>query len=1140
MSTIEKLFVQIFERRDRIIDQLKLQKQLLDQRLASKLLINGINPPPWLLYSSNFPLPSSTSADLEGNCASSVQFLSGLNKEELISGLLLPHPRLVIPHSNGECSWYSKQVLTESNVELPDTHAETSAHMEWAHGKCSEVQSQKQLTGAEHELSHAAATPQDQAVERIVDNYSESGSSLARVQRSRSRQKALELRNSAKTGAKNRLGNENNPGVCSSDSAHRQANNCNEFLKFTKPSPFVIECDGNKVAIEDFSMEKITDGCSSAIIPRSGCQDFKGETEVHVNTDTTTAYSRRIVSSNSPLQGSIVPGCELPEKGDQSLGVMIMGPQITESEQVEKECFKSTEQIDAFSSGNIMYGGRITRSRTSAAKQAEIQCDRKIEEVEDINSKQTTGSSKHCPQSVATDHHKYTKIDDGCSGGITRSTSHEGKEDEGGDPRSQEMKKKSDATPAGNLSFQRHGGQLEAEPAVVASLEGNVQASFPCGDCKVGTDLQVTEVDVASCRKGDGFERTSLIEFTPAISGNETEVGPSTAQNAELFHCHLSTDTHVASYSKPTEANLVEKFMATTCSLKSDLGFSWPQLKRRKVESELLSFKSAGTSLKVDQLEEISDIQSMSKCIFKHHSVCLPVHFSMPHNLDVAVSSVSCVSDAEVHKNMTCSVGKCSPHLLEEKGELSIGRCSAIGSLMLNNGLLEQSVASCFTALAAETKGSFAEEGKVNVAGDLLREGQCDILSHIDNRPISTLSEDLLRSAKLTLDKRKPLPEEDDVDASVVSRQMESTDVVGSDYSITDGEKDITNFAGDSVSFEEFNFSGSTIERASFLEQLCRSATLNTPLSHFASEYISHRLPSIDQSLPNGLWEQIDLRSGLPLDDSSEQLVRTHYSDGLSLPSGRLGWDSRIPYLSPICKSYKGISSKSGSSDKLGSSNPELTCFPIEEDTESIDEYIKKNDVADAYPEGSSKAGSTSVRREPFCDITAENINQDSDIAAEKSGSECTSAETTAGEMPSRSIQKNGNCHSRSRHKNLRKDNQSHSLGANSIKKNATALKSRLKNGNCHNRSRHENLRKDNQSHSLGANSIKKNATALKSRLKNSKLSVNTSQRSQGKNFAENEYKCSNIVSNVKSFLPLVQQKRAAALESGNLSLGSC
>uniref|UniRef100_A0A251V6R1 Uncharacterized protein n=1 Tax=Helianthus annuus TaxID=4232 RepID=A0A251V6R1_HELAN len=49
MTTMEKLFVEIFDRKDRIIEQMQQQADLFTQQLASRLVIDGITPPSWLL-----------------------------------------------------------------------------------------------------------------------------------------------------------------------------------------------------------------------------------------------------------------------------------------------------------------------------------------------------------------------------------------------------------------------------------------------------------------------------------------------------------------------------------------------------------------------------------------------------------------------------------------------------------------------------------------------------------------------------------------------------------------------------------------------------------------------------------------------------------------------------------------------------------------------------------------------------------------------------------------------------------------------------------------------------------------------------------------------------------------------------------
>ncbi|XWS11362.1 hypothetical protein CRYUN_Cryun38cG0077500 [Craigia yunnanensis] len=166
MTTIEKVLIQIFERKNRIIDHVKQQILLFDHNLASKCLIDGFVPPPWLLSASP----------------------SELNKEDLISGLLLPHPHSQpsIPY----CSLYQQPVVTSDNVQLPNV-------------LCSRVDASNEgldqcLSGKADELDPSVTSPpQDCRDGMISDICPDPGLSLARIHRSKSRQRALEHRNSA-------------------------------------------------------------------------------------------------------------------------------------------------------------------------------------------------------------------------------------------------------------------------------------------------------------------------------------------------------------------------------------------------------------------------------------------------------------------------------------------------------------------------------------------------------------------------------------------------------------------------------------------------------------------------------------------------------------------------------------------------------------------------------------------------------------------------------------------------------------------------------------------------------------------------------------------------------------------------------
>ncbi|KAK8519819.1 hypothetical protein V6N13_031697 [Hibiscus sabdariffa] len=189
MSTVEKALFQIFERKNRIIDNVKQQILLFDHQLASKCLIDGFVPPPWLLSSSP----------------------SDLNKEDLISGLLLPQSQPSIPF----CSLYQQPVVTTDNVHLPPV-------------LCSRVDASNEgldkfLYGKADELDPSVTSPpQDCRDEMASDICPDPCLSLARIQRSKSRQRALEHRNSAKKQCKN------------SESCDKKCDACNSQNKVSK------------------------------------------------------------------------------------------------------------------------------------------------------------------------------------------------------------------------------------------------------------------------------------------------------------------------------------------------------------------------------------------------------------------------------------------------------------------------------------------------------------------------------------------------------------------------------------------------------------------------------------------------------------------------------------------------------------------------------------------------------------------------------------------------------------------------------------------------------------------------------------------------------------------------------------------
>ncbi|CAL1356594.1 unnamed protein product [Linum trigynum] len=205
MTTEEKLFVQIFERKKSILEQVKKQTELFDQHLASKCVLDGISPPPWLL-SLSF-----ASLSLNPN---------GLKKEELISGLLLPrsqppsfYPSVHHPHSENPF------VPTSSAKEKPFVPAANEVQPNCLEREVHDVNKVSDSVGRLSVPTQYPTADTPSALIHALDSQdpgycTEHSRSLVRIERSRSRQRALEIRSSARSVNPHENAENNDPGSC--------------------------------------------------------------------------------------------------------------------------------------------------------------------------------------------------------------------------------------------------------------------------------------------------------------------------------------------------------------------------------------------------------------------------------------------------------------------------------------------------------------------------------------------------------------------------------------------------------------------------------------------------------------------------------------------------------------------------------------------------------------------------------------------------------------------------------------------------------------------------------------------------------------------------------------------------------------
>ncbi|TXG67969.1 hypothetical protein EZV62_009244 [Acer yangbiense] len=310
--------------------------------------------------------------------------------------------------------------------------------------------------------------------------------------------------------------------------------------------------------------------------------------------------------------------------------------------------------------------------------------------------------------------------------------------------------------------------------------------------------------------------------------------------------------------------------------------------------------------------------------------------------------------------------------------------------------------------------------------------------------------------------------------------------------------------AGEDISFK-LNLPKNSIERASLLEQLCKSACMHAPLSQFSSTFKFHGEPSLYKSVPNGLLECIDMKSNLEVNDDVFKQFNSCYnyfnkgvnqemshSDCLPLSNAQSAWDIKKPFMSQVGKLWDRNTSNPGSSEKRGSLNPELFCISEENEyTEEVVDVVQEDLVKEMMP--------TSVKREPLSDVT-ENPNlpasaPEAEIFAARNSLESVNTEYSFTGTCNGVTQKLGH------HNNSRRSQTDKAKVSNSI--------------------------------SIEKYGMNRMSESVQGRFSKPQVSGKPGLRKEGPSLGGREAKRNNIVSNVSSAVPLVKQKQAAAIATG-------
>ncbi|KAK1291424.1 hypothetical protein QJS10_CPB17g00419 [Acorus calamus] len=269
-------------------------------------------------------------------------------------------------------------------------------------------------------------------------------------------------------------------------------------------------------------------------------------------------------------------------------------------------------------------------------------------------------------------------------------------------------------------------------------------------------------------------------------------------------------------------------------------------------------------------------------------------------------------------------------------------------------------------------------------------------------------------------------------------------------------------------------------------------------------------MPYNGQSLPNGHLKDVNMgsssadvsmRSGASKcgdlvnvynisvgEDSSS--MNGFYFDTVPPISSRFGWDGRRSACTPPVGKSKGSSSGSGTFN----SNPSLTCFRIDEDAVMEDGQLDELD-------GMSLKGVTSKERKmPPSRHVLGNVT-----------SVCQNAQIfhASTEILERSLD-SVNTES----DNLMQISMNHD----------TAKSCNFEHGY-----QKEAKGKENKCPSVGKNKVLRSSESLHSTISRPNLTSNACERNTSQKFSGKVLKTNNIVSNVSSFIPFVQQKQPAA-----------
>ncbi|KAL6529433.1 hypothetical protein OROGR_015056 [Orobanche gracilis] len=563
---------------------------------------------------------------------------------------------------------------------------------------------------------------------------------------------------------------------------------------------------------------------------------------------------------------------------------------------------------------------------------------------------------------------------------------------------------------------------------------------------------------------------------------------------------------------------------------------SWPQPKRRKIEHQQTHSLTTSPSFRVRNPH--SPERGPARIYLKNMEINAVVdtfHVDIKHT-DIQIPPEIISNLVEGYEStFSCQNGEVG-FFYKEKNEY---RSS---SPVINNGQLGTALVPSLKKESVNSLGRFIEEkSDTNSSSNHfdareLVDGQhsqdlhnlpkdTDYLSSVNLPPTNIVLEGI-QSPKLVNGSQ--------AQNSVLSLRTEDMELIGADQSmpvlegfIVDEQEDSgeMDFAADRCVFDKLKLPSNTIERASIIAEICRSASLNKRSSHFSSAFEFQGNQKFCQSVPNGHLECLDFASSFSsnsdvgeklhsgrssVDDRKKSLEGMTYSDCLAYSGARYGWNSRNQHVSPVGKLWERLSSHTGSSEKHSSSNPELTCFPIEEDA-SISEDSKTVDenAGDAHEEVDSSLARQCDKRQPFKDLSNLGLNPSMSVSVYEKTLIADIVDFVGTKLSVTGTQDKFQSGPENQYRNKSEmcEKQTLFIGVNDGRKNQTSLQ--------------------------GSMVIKKANESINDGISKSLLSINTGLKRQDQKLSLKGSRRNNIISNVSSFIPLVQQKPAATVCAG-------